>query len=245
MNIKDKFKHINFNADKHYYYSNSGDYVSVTTLIHKYTPFFDKEAISKKVADKQGIPQDEVKALWDIKRDYACVKGTEFHLYVETFLLYGRKIETFTGIEHEIEQFHIFWDKNKDKYEVVNTELIVGTESLMIAGMVDCLVRHKATGKYFIWDWKSNREIKMNNKWQKLKQPLEYLDDCNMNHYKLQTSIYKTILEMEIPEIEVMGSCLIYFKPNSPYQVIHCNYMRDEMFKIFDNRQMDLTAKRQ
>ena len=243
INIKDKFKHINFNAEKHYYHSTAGSYISVTTLIHKYTQYFDAEAISKKVADKQGVSQDEIKALWDIKRDYACVKGTELHLYIETFLLYGRKIQTYTCIDHEIAEFHKFWDKNKDTYEVVHTELIVGTESLMVAGMLDCLVRHKASGKYFIWDWKSNAEIKTENKWQKLKAPLVHLDDCNINHYKLQTSIYKTILEMEIPEIEVRGSCLIYFKPKSPYQVIPCNYMYDEMHGMFGNRKAELNKQ--
>ena len=241
INIKDKFKHINFNPAKHYYYSNFGDYVSVTTLIHKYTQYFDADAISKKVADKQGVSQDEIRALWDIKRDYACVKGTELHLYIETFLLYGRKIQTYTHIDYEIEQFHMFWDKNKDKYEVVHTELIVGTDDLKIAGMLDCLVRHKATGKYFIFDWKTNSEIKTENKWQKLKSPLDKFDDCNMIHYNLQTSIYKTILEMEIPEIEVRGSCLIHFKSNAPYQVIPCDYMYDEIHGIFGNRQAELT----
>lgn len=50
-------------------------------------------------------------------------------------------------------------------------------------------------GKNLIKTHNTNKEIKMVNKFQKMKFPLEHLDDCNHVHYCLQVSLYAYMLE--------------------------------------------------
>ena len=50
-------------------------------------------------------------------------------------------------------------------------------------------------GDFLIDDIKTNKEIKVENKWQKMKDPIKHMDDCNYNHYVIQMSTYAWMLE--------------------------------------------------
>lgn len=45
-----------------------------------------------------------------------------------------------------------------------------------------------------IVDWKTNAKIEESNRFQKMLGPCYSLDDCNLNHYSIQTSIYRAAL---------------------------------------------------
>ena len=47
----------------------------------------------------------------------------------------------------------------------------------------------------YISDYKTNKELKLSNNFQKMLNPVNHLDDCNYNHYCLQLSFYGWILE--------------------------------------------------
>ena len=142
------------------------------------------------------VSQNEIKTQWGLRRDFSIVRGTEFHLYVETFLKENRKIETITPIEKEIKLFHQFWDRrNEFKYEIIATEFIVFSDFYKIAGTVDCLVRHNRTKNFFIMDWKTNKNLRIKSPYYiKMKHPLEHLDECEINKYSLQMGLYSKIL---------------------------------------------------
>lgn len=80
-------------------------------------------------------------------------------------------------------------------YIVVATEFVIADDELGVSGMIDLLLYNSNTGLLEIWDWKTDNTIEMQNKYDKLQDHLSYLDDCNYNKYRVQLSIYATILE--------------------------------------------------
>ena len=71
----------------------------------------------------------------------------------------------------------------------------MGDKEWGITGMIDQLFYNEKSQKLEIWDWKTNKAIKENNKWQQFKEPLSHLDVCELNTYSLQLSFYKLIVE--------------------------------------------------
>jgi ATP-dependent exoDNAse (exonuclease V) beta subunit len=220
VSIKDNFQDIEFEPEEHIYTRNQKEYISVTTLIDGYIPEFDSETISRKVARKKGVSQSKILAQWEHIKDVACALGTEFHLYVETYLNNGEIIQTETGIEDRTTKFHKFWEEFSKTYEVIANELIVFDDESEVAGTIDCLVRNKKTGAYRIVDWKTNKEIKTSNSWQNMHRPFSHLDDCNFNHYSLQLSVYREILKRSVMDVKLEENTIVYFPEYKDYEII-------------------------
>lgn len=235
--IRNKFNDIHFEPIPHRYTKAGREFTSVTTCLHEYTQEFDAERFSKKKAEEKGVPQSEILTLWDINREYACVLGTELHFYIETYLLYGRKIETMTGIDERVLAFHEFWDKLSEKIEIIDCEILVYDEISGVAGTIDCLAKNKKTGKYIIIDWKSNKEIKYDNQWQNLKKPFEHLEDCNFNHYSLQLSTYQEIITRAFPEMEFENSRIVHFAKGGTYKILRTNNLSAEAIIMLERKQ--------
>ena len=216
--LKEKFQEIVFIEEGHEYYVNEIRYDSVSSIIANYTPDFDVEKHSKNVARRENSSQKEIKQQWAIRRDFSMVRGTEFHLYVETYLNEKKKIKITTPIELEINAFHRFWDgKNSNRYQVIATELIIYDEQLKIAGTIDCILYEKQKKEFYIVDWKTNKEIKRENKYEKLFSPFQDLDNCNYNKYAIQTSIYRSLLQKNF-DITISDSFIIHFPPQKEIQ---------------------------
>lgn len=116
-------------------------------------------------------------------------------------------------------------------------ELLLWNDKYMIAGQADkvFIKTDKDTGIRYIDidDYKTNKKIKTENKHQYMKSPLEYLSDCNYNHYRLQISTYAWMLEQF--GFEVNNTAFTHF--NKMYQF---QYMRGEvkkMLKVFKEKQ--------
>jgi ATP-dependent exoDNAse (exonuclease V) beta subunit len=90
-----------------------------------------------------------------------------------------------------------FINRITDKYSVVAAEKLVFSPALKLAGTFDLLLEDKETGEMIIADWKTNEEIKTNNYFSKGLSVLNFMDDCNFNHYSLQLNLYQYILEKE------------------------------------------------
>lgn len=206
-----------------------------------YIPPFDREGIAQKVAERDKVSPQEVKCQWDIRRDFSIIKGTEFHLYVEKYLQDRRKIETITPISEEIKQFHQFWDeKNKKRYELMGCELILYDKSLKLAGTLDCLLKHKDSDKVYIVDWKTNKEIKMKNKYESFSSPFEHLDVSDINKYSLQIGMYSYLLKKNA-NLNVDASYLVHFQKDADsFKVIHCRDLSQEIETIVSKRQQSI-----
>ena len=116
----------------------------------------------------------------------------------------------------------------------VRAEVVVGDTEWGITGMIDQIFFNEKSGKLEIWDWKTNKAIKKDNKWQKFKKPLSHLDVCELNTYSLQLSFYRLIVERNT-ELELGDSYIVWFNENNEsYKVMKCFDFRDEILKIME-----------
>ena len=92
-NIKQSFRRLEFQEGPHLYFLHNDDGTtlqlpSVSHVTHKYKPFFDAEAQSKKTAIKLGKTQEEVLRMWEEINIKATNNGTSTHLFGESFMYF-------------------------------------------------------------------------------------------------------------------------------------------------------------
>ena len=247
-----KFNNIKFHDKEHIYYLDGVKTKSVTSIIGKYKHPFDKDFWSKKKADERGITKDEILKEWKYKADFSCEKGSAFHEYVENFLTNKlfpfpeykitealgsteNMLECKGAVDKLIKMFDGFYEKSFGRLIPVRAEVVVGDKEWGITGMIDQLFFNEKSKKLEIWDWKTNKAIKKENKWQQFKEPLNHLDVCELNTYSLQLSFYKLIVERNT-ELEIGDCYIVWFnEKNETYQIIKCYDFREEILKIMGN----------
>ena len=134
------------------------------------------------------------------------------------------------------QHFHNFYDDTvkKGKLIPVISELVVGDKELMLCGMVDQLFWNERYQCYQIWDWKTNTRLRgENNYGNKMTGCLRMLDECELNTYSLQLTIYKKIIEKNTNL--KLGSChLVWFnEENDNYKIINCEDYSDHVENMF------------
>ena len=195
--------------DHSYYEVETGQkLLSVTSMISHFKQPFNAEEVALRLSLKGGNTVEEILQEWEHKRNKACELGTYLHNGLE---------DAFNGKPRELnfEKYAKAQIVNKFIREIVLTKKIkpVLVEPIAydlergLAGQVD-LVGDTSKGR-FIFDYKTNEEIKRKNFFQRMKKPFEYLDDCNFNHYALQLNIYRELLKNQ--GVKVDGMYLIHF----------------------------------
>ena len=115
------------------------------------------------------------------------------------------------------------------------SEVIVYTKELGIAGTIDILMMNKNTEEYVLIDWKTSKKIDMNsfNGKKGIKKETRKIEDCNYNHYALQLSLYRYILE-EFYNISVTRQLVAHLKDNG-VQSHSVPYMKDDIINMIDS----------
>ena len=85
----------------------------------------------------------------------------------------------------------------------------------------------------YIDDYKTNEKIPKKNEFQTFKRPLQHLDDCKWNFYKLQLTMYGVLLELA--GYEVVHTQLTHVTPFGEFPE-HFDMMRKEVYTILDER---------
>jgi len=188
--------------------------------------------------DEIKVLVDEKLAEWDANQNKACDFGTKIHEHCEHLLLTlveQKKSNTLTDYfqAHPVPRLseittNLAGDYDKEtvvkqlasrkvynlfqKLEFIATEQVIFSESLALAGTIDLLMWDPSTGVVYILDWKTNKKISTENRWQNGLGPVAHLEDCAISHYGLQLSFYQNLLVKE-------G----YFKPDTEFvrQIIH------------------------
>lgn len=197
--------------------------ISCTTFIGKFTPEFDSAKHSKRFAEKNGMTQKEVLQMWEDNKVASTDLGTEVHAYAEAYML-NKELPTIKikAAKKRIENLTPILDYLLDEFELIDNEKIIFSEKLGIAGTIDLLM--KKGENIYIYDWKTNKEIKQGNSFGKMMlYPVDNLEDCNLNHYALQLNIYKTILieEKYFPKNTKFFMCLFHITDEEivPYRI--------------------------
>lgn len=240
------FGDFKFYEENHTYtYKGKPISIGATGLIEQYTQDFDSQAVAERVAERDNKSVQEVLDEWKQKNKYACDKGHLGHLYAQS--LWNKEnvldeIEKFTNgletpLDKILDQADNFYNDYKDRLEHLADEFVIGSEEYDIASAIDHLFINKLTGGLVLVDYKTNSDIHKNEKYAKnMKVPLSHLKDSTLNHYAIQLSIYKYLVE-KYTNLKIEEMFIVWFSENiENYEIIEIPYLKDEVIKILENR---------
>lgn len=255
LRVFDKFKF--FEVDHHYECNGKRVGISVTRLIEEYSNPFDQQVIAEKVAIRDNKSVSEVLEEWEYKNKFACEKGHFAHEFVQNLwsgIIYQENIKS--GLEdiktplNKIKQQAInFYNNFKDKFTHIQDEQLVGSEEYNICSAVDHLFLDK-NGNVWLIDYKTNSILKGYNDDEKNRRytkkmliPLQNIKDDSLNHYYLQLSIYKYLIE-KYTNIKIYKTMIVYMSENiENYELIETPYLMKEVKKILELRRANKMAK--
>ena len=210
---------IIFKEDGHTYESIEEDnieWLSVTSLVSKFKPKFDKEGQAKKSAKNKnskwyGMTPEQIIEAWDNETERAINLGNFYHNQRESDMLDFKTIER-NGTEVPIikpliNDEGIKLAPEQKLTDGVYPEHLVYLKSVGLCGQAD--VVEVVDGYININDYKTNKEIKEKGytNWEgitsKMFKPINHLDDCNLMHYSLQLSIYAYIIKKHNPSLKI------------------------------------------
>jgi hypothetical protein len=205
-------ENITFKEDTHQYFDRNGEeYTSVSRVIRKVEPEFDRHTISlamaRKKAKEDGISVDRAQEIilseWDQKKDSSINHGNFIHGNIEAYLLSGTCDPRVIGPAKRIARF-------LSPFQKYFPEALVYSSKYKVAGQSDLVVQRQRTEKgiHDFYDFKTNEQKgiyfdsikrkdgqveKHYNRF--LKEPLSHLEHCNYNTYALQLSLYAFVSE--------------------------------------------------
>jgi len=205
---------LRFTPHDHKYVSDDNkDWLSVTSLISQFKQPFDADAIAKKCSTSRkskwyGMTPQEIKDAWKAEANRATTLGTWYHnqreadiCEIENMERHGHTVPIFKPIEIE----GIKYSPEQKLKDGVYPEHMVYLRSAGICGQSDLV--EVINGQVHITDYKTNKEIKTEGyvNWegisQKMLHPVSHLDDCHLNHYALQLSMYMFIILKHNPKL--------------------------------------------
>jgi ATP-dependent exoDNAse (exonuclease V) beta subunit len=205
---------LKFTAHDHKYRSEDDkEWLSVTSLISQFKQPFEADKIAVKSAKNKkskwyGMTPEDIKAAWKAEALRATTLGTWYHNCRESDICgfqnmerHGVTVPVFTPIEKE----GVKYSPDQKLKDGIYPEHMVYLKSAGICGQSDLV--EVVDGKVHITDYKTNKEIKVEGytNWegitQKMAPPVHHLDDCHLNHYALQLSMYMFIILKHNPKL--------------------------------------------
>lgn len=233
-----------------YYFEEEPDIklTSVSTLIDLYGEKFDEDKMSKKIADKRKVSQEEILEEWKVTRNRASTKGTLYHAKKEREILSKAgvfKHPEFGGIKQALDITEL--------KPGIYPELIVYHPEYNLVGTADLVILY-SDGTFDLSDYKTNAKLEFtgfpvyNPKThqrspKKMFAPISHLDDCKGIRYSLQLSAYSFMLQEAGYTPKKLRIDHVQFDEDEqdimiiPYYV---NYLRKEvknMFQHFKSKQ--------
>jgi hypothetical protein len=214
--------HILFEEEGHCYQVQFGTtfekhgILSVSTLIGGYFPHFDADCVIRKMMQRPtfnrtvyaGMTSEVIKRYWEENASNASSCGTAFHAIVEA-VCNGYILCEKEHLEDAAIKQWVQWKTSQfdaEGYIPFRTELRMYSDArTRVVGTIDLLAvkqNHAPPQEtngvltLHIFDWKNSKEIKMrpfND--QHGTGVLSHLVDTNFEHYALQQSMYKWLLE--------------------------------------------------
>lgn len=190
------------------------DWVSVTSLVGKFKQPFDAEAQSVKSSKNKrskwfGLEPERIREIWESESKRATDLGTFYHNQREDDLM---SFDTMTkeGVEIPVIppniQDGVKFAPAQQLIAGVYPEHFTYLKSAGVCGQADYV--EVVNGKINIMDYKTNKEIKKRSykNWegvyQMLSSPVSHVEDCNLQHYSLQMSIYMYIMLKHNPKLK-------------------------------------------
>ena len=209
---------LRFTPHNHKYISikeeDQKEWVSVTSFIGNFKQPFDTDKVAVKSSKNKkgkwyGMDPEEIKTAWKNEALRATTLGTWYHNQRENDICelhdmerHGVTVPIFKPVEIE----GVKYSPDQKLKDGVYPEHMVYLKSAALCGQSDLV--EVVNGHVHITDYKTNKEIKLEGftNWegitQKMSGPLSHLDDCNLNHYALQLSMYMYIILKHNPRLK-------------------------------------------
>jgi hypothetical protein len=208
-----------FAEQEHSYVVDGLFLTSATQFKSKFFPKFNTQQVAEVYAKRNNYPVDIVLERWKNLGDIGLAKGNAVHTYAECHFL---------NESYEIPDDYKQYQNSVDRalsmlqgYDFVDTEFIVFSTELGLAGQIDLLM--KQDNIVYIFDWKTDKQILTKNGWgESALEPISHLDDCNFNQHSIQLNLYQRILETE----NYFPGCL-FFK-----RLIHITEKKYQLFRV-------------
>ena len=152
---------------------------------------------------------EAIKDAWKSEANRATTLGTWYHncrerdiCELSTMERHGHVVPVVKPLEKD----GIKFSPNQKLSNGVYPEHMVYLKSAGLCGQSDLV--EVVDGAVHITDYKTNKEIKVEGftNWegvtQKMTAPVSHLDDCNLNHYALQLSLYMFIILKHNPRLK-------------------------------------------
>lgn len=225
------FKDLEFDEPSHVYsWKGSKVSVSVSGLIKKFEKPVDFIAISEKVAAKEGTTAEAVRKRWEHKKNKACRKGTEVHLFGELYPFNQKNMTPTNGYEEAIVKF---WQGLPDFIVPVMMELQMYHKDFGYAGTADIILYDKRNNTFIIADYKTNEDLFKNFRGKTLKAPFDHLLHNSYNKYQLQLSFYQILFEQM--GLQVSQRRLVWLRPSGEFTMYSCKDYTKELKECLEN----------
>ncbi len=182
-----------YNDYRHEYRTLDGKpMLSGSAFAEQYTKPFNKEAILPVFAKKHGVNPALIGDMWRLKAEVSTTFGTAIHKALEfvgkhgdTMVATSTEFTMHPTIKPIVEAFYRGRENERAEYEIfVEHDGKVGQiDRLIITGDKRCIIE----------DWKTNADMDKGS--GKMLAPYEKLSDTAINHYRLQLTFYKKIME--------------------------------------------------
>ena len=212
---------------------------------------FDEEILNIYNISKLDFNKAQQKILdeWQEENHKSCERGTKIHAMFENAMYKA-------GAEVSLKKFGIGGkfecDKGRTKLDLENgvyPEYLISRVSpdgiLRLAGQIDLLV--KQGNEIIIVDYKTNKKIDQHSffdskskKTQKMKFPLNNIEDCNFWHYTLQLSTYAWMIEKLNPNFKIKDLIIIHYDHNNKQTIYHLEYLKDEVERMLKHYKKEI-----
>ena len=207
------------------------EFTSVTTFIDQFFEKFDAIAIATKLVNSSpkymDKTVDDVLKIWKESANH----GTKVHEELENYILKKTPItekKTVHGLK---------WLKNfilAGNFKIY-PEVIIYSEKLKLCGTIDLLIKNMENNKFLILDWKTSKLInkKSYNKKVGVHAASKNIEDSKFNHYSLQLSLYRFLLE-KFYGLEIYSQSILHLKENECKEET-TPYMKNEIKNMINS----------
>ena len=237
-NRHERDERCEFNPHDHIYKIDGTVFTSVTSIVSRFFPVFDAEDAIRKMKNGRnwnpshrywGMQDYIIKQKWEEKGIKAAEKGTFLHDQIEKFYLGQpyQEPEEF-GLFRRFQEEHMFLQPHRTEWRIFD-------EEHQVSGTVDFLAK-KGT-EYEMYDWKRSLKVIdsisgkpiIENRWQQGFFDLNDMGDTAYNHYSLQLSIFRYILEKNY-QIDISNMFLIVLHPDyKRYYKVEVPYLKHKV----------------
>lgn len=193
--------------------------------------------------------RNEILLSYDEEREKSCLRGTKIHSEFEHSFYEADKSPVLKQFELNADYIckpnYYELDLIKGIYPEYLISKISSDGILKVAGQIDLLI--KDGNDLYIWDFKTNREIKQKSYYNRnkkayecMKFPLNNIMDVNYYHYTLQLSLYAYLLQQISPEFNIKQLKLIHIDHDDKRTDYELVYMKDEIRKMLNHYKKQL-----